>query len=121
MSKAFAALWLAAAVMGSPLAALYCDDASPASMACCQDKASECNQPGATDDCCRKVPVGKDAAAGPNQVTAGKPTWASISGLDALVPVVAPIAPPISSLSLPTAAHTGWADLAPPPLSVLRL
>lgn len=72
MAKAFAVFALAFSLVGSPLAALYCNDAGPAEMACCKDKASECNQPGATDDWCRTVPVQKDTAAGPSQVRAGK-------------------------------------------------
>jgi hypothetical protein len=122
MMKAVAAAALAVALVGSPLAALDCNDTSAAAMACCQDKGSECNQPGKTDDCCRKVPVAKDAAVGPGQVIAGKPSWTSvINNPDALVRAVAKSIPPISSLTLRPAPRTTWADLAPPPLSVLRV
>jgi hypothetical protein len=122
MLKAVATAALAVALVGSPLAALDCNDTGPAAMACCQDKASECNQPGKTDDCCRKVPVEKDAAVGPGQVIAGKHNWTSvISNPNALVPAVAKIIPSSSSLTLRPASRTTWADLAPPPLSVLRV
>ena len=121
MAKAVAAVVLTVALVGSPLAALYCNDLSPAAMACCKDRASECNQPGKTDDCCRKAPVEKGAAAGPSQVTAGKPSWTFVVSLDALVPVVAKCAAPVSSLTLRPASRSEWADLPPPPLSVLRV
>jgi hypothetical protein len=122
MLKVVAAAALAVALVGSPLAALDCNDTSAAAMACCQDKASECNRPGKTDDCCRKVPVEKDAAVGPGQVIAGKPSWTSvINNPDALVRAVAKSIPLIPSLTLRPASRTTWADLAPPPLSVLRV
>lgn len=121
MTRAVATLALAVAIGGSPLVGLYCDDSGPAAMACCQNKASECNQPGKTDDCCRKVPVEKDAAAGPSQRLAGKPQWTFVVSLDALVPST-PTAVVLASPSTPRLSHrTPWADLAPPPLAILRV
>ncbi len=113
-------LALAVAIVGSPLAGLYCDDSGPAAMACCQNKASECNQPGKTDDCCRKVPVEK-ATAGPGQQLPGTPHWTSVVSLDALVPSTPTAAVRTSSLTPRPSHRTTWADLAPPPLSILRV
>ncbi len=118
--RAVATLALAGAIVGSPLAGLYCDDSGPAAMACCQTKASECNQPGKTDDCCRNVPVEK-AAAGPSQQGAGKPQWTFVVSLDALLPST-PTAVARTSALTPRRSHRNtWADLAPPPLSILRV
>ena len=119
--RAVATLALAGAIVGSPLADLYCDDSGAAAMACCQNKASECNQPGKTDDCCRKIPVEKDASASPGQPLAGKPSWTSVISFDLLVPS-APTAVTLTSSLTPRLSHrTTWPDLAPPPLSVLRV
>ena len=121
MTRAVATLALAVAIVGSPLAGLYCNDLGAAAMACCQDKASECNQPGKTDDCCRKVPVEKDAAAGTGQQFAGKPLWTSVISFDALVPST-PTAVILASSLTPRFVHRATrADLAPPSLSILRV
>ena len=47
---------LGVGLVGSPLAALYCNDNSAASMACCRGDMSKCHEPGKTDDCCRTTP-----------------------------------------------------------------
>jgi hypothetical protein len=70
---AVATLALAVALVASPVTVLYCDNSGPAAMACCKNKASECNQPGKTDDCCSKAPTDKDAFTGPTHQLAGKP------------------------------------------------
>jgi hypothetical protein len=72
MSKLVAALALAPALVSAPFVAVYCDDASSRAMACCRDKASECNTPGATDDCCKKMPTEKGTMNGTAQVRAEK-------------------------------------------------
>ncbi len=113
-------LALAGAIVGSPLAGLYCDDSGPAAMACCQNRASECNQPGKTDDCCRNVPVEK-GTAGPGQEWVNKPPGASVVSLDALVPSTPRAVVLTSSLTPRLSQRTTWADLAPPPLSILRV
>ncbi|HSB61718.1 MAG TPA: hypothetical protein VLI67_08355, partial [Vicinamibacteria bacterium] len=99
----------------------YCNDVSPAAMACCEEKAAGCNQPGSTDDCCRKVPVEKDAATAPGQQLAPKPHATSMTGLDAVAPFAPTMAAPPPGLAPAPPQRTAWADLAPPPLSVLRL
>lgn len=117
-------LALAVAIVGSPLAGLYCNDLGAAAMACCQNqnKASECNQPGKVDDCCRKVPVEKDAAADvTSQQLAGKPPWTSVISFDALVPSVPTAVTRASSLTPRPLHRAARADLAPPPLSILRV
>ena len=121
MTRAAATLGLAVAIVGLPLAGLYCDDSGPAAMACCRDKASECNQPGQNDDCCSKAPIDKDAAAGPNQQLAGKPQWTGLISFDALVPSSpTPVLPALSHALLLKATSRG-PDPAPPPRSVLRV
>ena len=62
MTRAVATLALSVTLVGSPVASLYCDNSTPAAMACCRNKAPECNQPGTSDDCCR-TPVEKDVFA----------------------------------------------------------
>ena len=121
MTKAVATLALAVALIGLPLAGLYCDDSGPAAMACCKNKASECNQPGKTDDCCRKAPIDKDASAGPTQQLAGKPQWTCVISLDALVPSAPSIVTLASSLTPRLSHRTAWADPPPPRLSILRV
>lgn len=119
--RAVATVALAVSVVGSPLAG-YCDDSNPAAMACCRDNASECNQPGGpTDDCCRKTPVDKDASTGPSQQLAGKPYWTFVVSLDALIPSATTAISLPSFLTPRRALSTACADLAPPPLSVLRV
>jgi hypothetical protein len=121
MVKSVAALSLAVALVSLPLAPLYCNDTGPKAMACCREKAANCNQPGtAGDDCCRNVPVEK-AAAGPGQVIAGKPAWTAHISVDAVVPGVAPSGAAFSSVALRSTVRTIAADLAPPPLFVLRV
>ncbi len=119
MTRVVATLALSVTLGGSPLASLYCDNSTPAAMACCQ-KAPECNRPGKTDDCCR-TPVEKDVFAGSSPQLTGKPQWTSVISFDALVPS-APSAVAVASSLRPRFSHrTSWADLAPPPLSILRV
>lgn len=121
MTKAAATLVLSVAIVGSPLASLYCVASGPAAMACCQNKASECNQPGKTDDCCRKIPLEKDASAGSGQQLTGKPSWTSVVGFDALV-TCTPTAVFLPLSVTPRLSHRiTWPDPAPPPLSILRV
>ena len=121
MTRAVATLALAVAIVGLPLAGLFCDDSGPAAMACCRDKASECNQPGQNDDCCRKAPIDKDASAGPTQQLAGKPHWTSVISFDALVASAPTLVTLVASLTPRLAPATSGPDPAPPPVSVLRV
>ena len=121
MTRAVATVALAAAIVGLPLAGLYCDDSGPAAMACCQDKASECNQPGQNDDCCRKAPIDKDASAGPTHQLAGKPQWTSVISFDALVASAPTLVTLVTSFTPRLAPATSGPDPSPPPHSVLRV
>jgi hypothetical protein len=117
LTIAFAAVGL----LGSPVASLYCPSEGPAAMACCQQKASECNQPGANDDCCRTVPVDKGTTDGPSHVLAGKPEWTSAPALDGVVPVVILVEPSKFGHAFGPVSHGAAPDLGPPPLFVLRV
>lgn len=121
MNRAVATLALAVAIVGLPLAGLYCDDTGPVAMACCQDKAPECNQPGNNDDCCNKVPVDKDASAGPTQQLAAKPQWTTVVSFDALLASEPVLVIPVSCLMRGLAPSISDPDPSPPPISVLRL
>lgn len=55
------AVVIALSLLGSPLAALYCNQADAAAMACCRGDMSHCNMPGKTEDCCRRVPAGQES------------------------------------------------------------
>lgn len=123
MVKGLATVLLTVALVGSPLSALYCNDTGPAAMACCQGQMSECNRPGATEDCCKKVPIEKEASSGPTQLAAAKPHWTFVVSLEAGLPVaVAAVSlPDGSGLWLRSFSRTAWANLAPPPPAILRL
>lgn len=56
------AVLLSVGLLGSPISALYCNDVDAAAMACCQGDMSKCNQPGKTEDCCRKIPASQETA-----------------------------------------------------------
>lgn len=58
-----AAVFVSVSLLGSPVAALYCNSADAGAMACCQGDMPNCNTPGKTDDCCRRVPASQDTAA----------------------------------------------------------
>ena len=121
MAKGLAAVLLTIAVVGSPLSALFCNDTGPAAMACCQGQMSECNRPGSTEDCCKKVPIEKEASSAPTQPAAAKQHWTFAVSLEAGLPVtVAAVALPRST-DLRPGSRTAWADLAPPPPSILRV
>ena len=55
-----AAVVIALSLVGSPLAALYCNQAAAAAMACCRTGMENCNMPGKTEDCCRRVPASQE-------------------------------------------------------------
>jgi hypothetical protein len=111
----------AVGLLGSPVAGLYCPSDDPAAMACCQQKASECNQPGASDDCCRTVPVDKGTTYSPSHVLAGKAEWTSAPAPDGLVPIVILVGPSRSGHAFGPVSHGAAPDLGPPPLFVLRV
>jgi hypothetical protein len=121
MLKLVAALAVASALVAAPLAALYCNTSGPAAMACCQQKASECNQPGANDDCCRTVPVDKGTTHSPSHVLTGKPEWTSTPAPDGVVPVAALVDSSKCAHAFGPVWHGAAPDLRPPPLFVLRV
>lgn len=114
MGAAFA---VAIALAGSPVAGLYCDDANPAAMACCRDKASECNQPGKTEDCCRVSPAGQETPA----LVAKAPDARNTAHAAVLsfveTPTLQPVVPHLQIGPLPARA----ADLSPPRSPILRI
>ena len=109
------------ALLGFPVAALYCVGDDPAARACCRQQANECNRPGEKDDCCRTVPGGGQAAA--VAVAAQAERLGSLS--QATLPVdaigVAPIGAGRASVALGIRLHDLPQDLPPPPVSVLRI
>lgn len=114
MGAAFA---VAIALAGSPVAGLYCDDANPAAMACCRDKASECNQPGKTEDCCRVSPAGQETPA----LVAKAPDARNTAHAAVLsfveTPTLQRVVPHLQIGPLPARA----ADLSPPRSPILRI
>ncbi|MGH7318611.1 MAG: hypothetical protein ACRELA_03140, partial [Candidatus Rokuibacteriota bacterium] len=56
-----ATVLIALSLLGSPLAALYCNQTDAAAMACCRGDMSHCNMPGKTEDCCKRVPAGQES------------------------------------------------------------
>lgn len=56
-----AAVVIALSLLGSPLAALYCNQADAAAMACCRTGMANCNMPRKTEDCCRRVPASQES------------------------------------------------------------
>jgi len=121
MAKAIAAVAFVVSLVGSPIAALHCEDTGPAAMACCTNDAGRCNEPGMTDECCQKAPADERVAAGPAKVTAAKPGWTSVPNPDALLPAAFRKGPANSALTPWLAARVGRADFRSPPLSVLRI
>ena len=116
-----AALMVAAGLLIVPVAALYCDASDAASMACCKGDMAGCNQPGKTEDCCRKNLAGRETVL--NFVKASrldKP--APISLPDFALATVTPPAAALAPASLLAASHL-VPRAAPPSLltSVLRL
>ena len=116
-----AALVVAAGLLIVPMAALYCDATDAASMACCKGDMAGCNQPGKTQDCCRKGVASHEAV--PNFVKASrieKPAAVSLPDF-----ALAAVTPPVANLG--PAARVAASHLAPrgapsPSLtSVLRL
>ena len=111
---------LAIALLGVPLAPLYCGGDAPGAMTCCREQANECNQPGAQDDdCCRDTPQ-DDAtmtALSPARAHAlANVQLAAVSGSDSTV---------IGAGAALVAAHVLAVERPvnrpPPPLSVLRI
>lgn len=57
------AVLVAVGLLGTPLAALYCNQTDMAAMACCQGDMPHCNMPDKTEDCCRRVPASHETSA----------------------------------------------------------
>jgi hypothetical protein len=107
-------------LLGSPLEAVYCREGSPAAKACCQQRASTCNEPGTTDDCCHPTPPDKGRSLLPAAKAELKAKSTSLLvALHTLTPVILPAdgltgsTNPVTSSSPPQAS--------PPRSSVLRI
>ena len=116
-----AALMVAAGLLIVPLVALYCDEGDAASMACCKGDMAGCNQPGKTEDCCRKGVASRENAL--NLVKASrldKP--AAVSLPDFALTAATPPAAVLVPASVVAASHLVPPGAPSPPLtSVLRL
>jgi hypothetical protein len=111
---------VAIALLGVPLAPLYCGGDDPGAMACCREQANECNQPGAQDDdCCRDTPQDDVTvtALGPAKAyPLAKVQLTAVAGSDlALSGAGAPLA------AVHVLAVERPLNRPPPPLSVLRI
>jgi hypothetical protein len=105
-------------LLGSPLGAVYCREGSPAAKACCQQRASTCNEPGTTDDCCRP----KSPDDGRSLLPAAKADLKAKStsllvALHTQAPLIEPADGPIGSIN-PVASPP---QASPPRSSVLRI
>jgi len=114
-------LTLVSGLMLGPLAAVYCNDVSPASRSCCE-KSAGCDRtaapPAASDDCCQRAPAEKDKSE-----TAAKPTKPIrplVAAVDGVVALADVIVLPVIRLPIGT-ADSLTVDPAPSPPSVLRL
>lgn len=109
---------LGVGLVGSPLAALYCNDSSAASMACCRGDMTKCHEPGKSDDCCRTTP-----RAGSDQMLPGAKAdaLAKATALHAALPVQ-PLAHEATSLLATVPLHRPAApsEASPPRNPVLR-
>jgi hypothetical protein len=110
--------FLTATLGGSPLLGLYCNDASEAAMACCQGDMANCNQPGKTEDCCKKSPQPGDAAA----VLMKAPGPVKVALLVGCVAVPVALAPPLPGVST-SQLRASRSVHSPPPtaITVLRV
>lgn len=117
-----AAVVIALSLLGSPLAALYCNQTDAAAMACCRTGMASCNVPGKTEDCCKRVPAGQE-----NQTTALKAERLEKSRLGPLgdLPAVSPDRP-ISVPPLEASFHGSvparlFTPVSPPRSPILRV
>lgn len=55
---------LVVGVLGAAVAGVYCNDLSAQAMECCASDPASCGEPprAVADDCCQKVPAGKESA-----------------------------------------------------------
>lgn len=114
-------LTLVSGLMLGPLAAVYCNDVSPASRSCCE-KSAGCDRtampPAASDDCCQRAPVEKDKSESAAKLT--KPVRPLAAAVDGVLGAAADAVLPVIRLSFGT-AESLTVDPAPSPPSVLRL
>lgn len=121
MVKTVVALAVAASLLGSPLGALFCDGSGAVAMGCCKDAANHCNNPGANDECCRKVPADRNATNGPSHVYSGRPKRSSNQTPEGIAPVASLVVSPRSTQAPASALRSRKSDLALPSLFVLRI
>ena len=117
------AVLIALSLLGSPLAALYCNQSDAASMACCRGDMSHCNMPGKTEGCCKRVPAGQDSqtpALKAERVEKGRVGVGSLH-LTALLPASAVSVLPSETLFLGSTSGRLPATASPPTSSVLRV
>ena len=116
-----AALTLAAGLLIEPVAALYCYTRDAASMACCRGDMAGCNQPGKTEDCCRKGVANRettlDLVKASRLAKPGATSFPSLSLAAYTVPTVVLGPSAIFALSHPVPR----AAPSPPVISVLRV
>jgi hypothetical protein len=115
------ALTLVSGLTLGPLAAVYCNDLSPASRACCE-KSAGCDRtaapPAASDDCCQRAPLEKDKSESAAKPT--KPIPPLAAAVDGVVALADAIVLPVVRLPI-RAPDSLTVDPAPSPPSVLRL
>jgi hypothetical protein len=123
MSVARAAVALIAlSLLGSPLAALYCNQPDAAAMACCRGDMAHCNMPGKTENCCKKVPAGQDSQTPALKAERiDKSRLGPLGDLAAVTPDL-PVAVPTLEVSLHASIPGRFvAPVSPPRSPILRL
>ena len=115
------ALFAAIVLLVVPVASLYCQVRDAAAMACCRGDMAGCNQPGKTEDCCRKNPTSHETTL--NLVQAGRlDRPAAVSLPDFAVPAATPVTAALRPWALLDVFHLAARAAPSPPLtSVLRL
>lgn len=121
-SSLWTAVAVAVALLGTPMAALYCNPSDAASMACCKEDMTGCNLPGKTEDCCREVPQDQETAT--VTVKAERLAKIDLAAL-ALEPAALPTGVAMSAPSRTCFAVTiplfGAAAPSPPRTPILRI
>jgi hypothetical protein len=93
-----AAVGIALSLLGSPLAALYCNQADAAAMACCRTGMADCNMPGKMENCCKRVPAGQESQTDAvKAVRLEKSRLGPLADLPAVSPDVPVTVPPLEA------------------------
>jgi hypothetical protein len=114
-------LTIVSGLMMGPVAAVYCNDLSPASRSCCEQSAScdrTASSASAGDDCCERAPAEKDKSESAAKPT--KPIRPLVAAVDGVLAPAADAVLPMIPLSFGT-SESLTVDPAPSPPSVLRL